>query len=63
MLETGYHQAMLANRTALGYDEYEAFYSFKYPQDGSYCKMPIHQTGEFRLASIEDHKRHYEKVT
>jgi hydroxymethylglutaryl-CoA synthase len=63
MLETSHHQAMLANRIALDYTEYEAFYSFKYPMDGSYCKMPLHQTGGFRLASIEDHKRHYEKVT
>jgi hydroxymethylglutaryl-CoA synthase len=63
MLETSHHQAMLANRIALDYDQYEAFYSFKYPTDGSYCKMPIHQTGKFRLARIEDHKRHYETVT
>jgi hydroxymethylglutaryl-CoA synthase len=62
MLETSHHQAMLANRIALDYDQYEAFYSFKYPQDGSYCKMPIHQTGKFRLVRIEDHKRHYETL-
>lgn len=62
-LDTAYHQAMLANRTELNYPEYEAFYSFKYPHDGSYCKMPTYQTGQFRLSSIQDHKRHYEKVT
>ena len=57
------HQAMLDNRIELDYDQYQAFYSFKYPEDGSYCKIPAHQTGQFRLASIQDHKRHYEKVT
>lgn len=62
-LHTGYHQALLESRTRLTYPEYEAFYSFAYPEDGSYCKIPSHQTGSFRLASIQDHKRHYEKVT
>ncbi len=62
-LSTKYHQAMLAARVPLSYPEYESFYSFKYPQDGSYCKIPTHQTGSFRLAAIEDHKRLYEKVT
>jgi hydroxymethylglutaryl-CoA synthase len=62
-LDSAHHLAMLANRQPLNYSEYEAFYSFKYPQDGSYCKIPAHQTGQFRLASISDHKRQYEKVT
>jgi len=62
-LDTQHHQDMLAQRVALSYPEYEAFYSFKYPEDGSYCKMPSYQTGLFRLASIKDHKRHYEKVS
>jgi hydroxymethylglutaryl-CoA synthase len=62
-LHTQYHQELLERRTMLSYPEYEAFYSFKYPEDGSYCKIPSHQTGSFRLASIQDHKRHYEKVT
>ncbi|MES2218701.1 MAG: hydroxymethylglutaryl-CoA synthase [Pseudomonadota bacterium] len=63
VLHTNYHQQLLANRTPLSYAEYEAFYSFKYPEDGTSCKIPFHQTGSFRLASIQDHKRHYERVT
>jgi hydroxymethylglutaryl-CoA synthase len=63
VLNTEHHQSLLANRMALNYPEYEAFYSFKYPEDGRYCKIPANQTGQFRLASIKDHKRHYEKVT
>ncbi len=62
-LDTQFHHQMLASRKALNYSEYEAFYAFKYPQDGSYCKIPSNQTGQFRLASIQDHKRLYEKVT
>jgi hydroxymethylglutaryl-CoA synthase len=62
-LQTQFHQQLLAKRTELSYAEYEAFYSFKYPEDGTYCKIPMHQTGSFRLASIQDHKRHYERVT
>jgi hydroxymethylglutaryl-CoA synthase len=63
VLETDHHQALLENRTTLTYAEYEAFFSFKYPEDGSSCKIPLHETGQFRLASIEDHKRYYEKTT
>lgn len=63
VLDTHFQQSMVAKRVSLNYPEYEAFYSFKYPQDGSSCKIPSHQTGQFRLASIEDHKRIYEKVS
>jgi hydroxymethylglutaryl-CoA synthase len=62
-LDAAFHQDMLARRITLDYPQYEAFYSFAYPQDGSFCEMPIHQTGQFRLHSVRDHKRHYEKVT
>jgi len=63
VLATAHHQDMLAKRKTLTYAEYEDFFSFKYPDDGSACDMPVHETGQFRLASIADHKRHYEKVT
>lgn len=63
VLDTSRHQAMLEKRVSLSYPEYEAFYSFKYPEDGSHCSIPSHQTGQFRLAAIEDHKRLYEKVS
>jgi hydroxymethylglutaryl-CoA synthase len=63
VLATLQHQAMLSQRVALSYADYVAFYSFQYPQDGSYCKIPSHQTGLFRLAGLQDHKRQYEKVT
>jgi len=62
MLHTDYHQAMLQKRQALTYDEYETFYSFLFPEDGSHCELPFNQTGFFRLKAIRDHKRIYEKL-
>lgn len=61
-LHTKYHQHLLENRTELTYPEYEAFYNFSYPEDGTECVLPRNQTGQFRLAKIVDHKRIYEKV-
>ena len=71
VVQPGYQQqlraaqnlAALTERKTLTYDEYESFYLFSYPEDGSDCKIPQHRTGLFRLNSIKDHKRHYEKVT
>lgn len=63
VLATAHHQDMLAKRKTLTCAEYEDFFSFKYPADGSTCEIPVHETGLFRLASIADHKRQYEKVT
>lgn len=62
MLDTVYHQKMLTERTTLSYPEYEAFYSYQYPIDGSQCETPRYQTGAFRLAGVRDHKRIYERV-
>lgn len=61
-LDSAYHQDLLRDRKELTYPEYETFYSFPYPKDGSHCKIPLNQTGQFRLAAIQDHKRIYEKV-
>lgn len=62
MLQKDKHQTMLAERTTLTYPEYEAFYSYNYPEDGSSCELPQHNTGQFRLAAIRDHKRIYERT-
>ena len=61
-LQSEYHQIMLAERTQLTCAEYEAFYSYVYPEDGSHCDLPMNKTGHFRLAAIRDHKRIYERV-
>jgi hydroxymethylglutaryl-CoA synthase len=62
MLDTEYHQQLLKERTPLIYSEYEAFYTFKYPEDGRRCEIPQYTWGRFRLAAIENHKRIYETV-
>ncbi|MEO8401732.1 MAG: hydroxymethylglutaryl-CoA synthase [Gammaproteobacteria bacterium] len=61
-LDTEYHQQLLASRTLLTYPEYKAFYTFDYPEDGSHCEIPPHQTGKFRLSAVRDHKRFYENT-
>jgi len=60
-LNTIEHQAMLMQRTALSYSQYESFYSFRYPVDGSFCDIPQYKSGQFRLAAIKEHKRLYQK--
>lgn len=62
VLHTHAHQTMLQKRKALTYSEYEAFYTFRFPEDGTHCELPQHQTGLFRLQAIRDHKRIYEKL-
>jgi hydroxymethylglutaryl-CoA synthase len=57
------HKHQLAQRKSLTYAEYEEFFNFSYPRDGSLCEIPVNRTGLFRLASIKDHKRHYEKIS
>jgi hydroxymethylglutaryl-CoA synthase len=54
------HHELLDNRTALSQAEYEAFYQFRYPTDGSKFIVPKHQVGRYRLAKLDQHKRVYE---
>ncbi|HEX4044811.1 MAG TPA: hydroxymethylglutaryl-CoA synthase [Gammaproteobacteria bacterium] len=58
-LHSAYHTQMLAARQPLSYDEYEQFYQFQYIEDGSLQTIPLCQTGLYRLAKIEQHKRVY----
>lgn len=58
-LNTTYHQELLKNRMFLTYDEYEAFYNFPYQEDGSDQEIPVYNTGLFRLARLQQHKRYY----
>ncbi|OGT35731.1 MAG: hydroxymethylglutaryl-CoA synthase [Gammaproteobacteria bacterium RIFCSPHIGHO2_12_FULL_37_14] len=60
-LHTIYHTNLLAHRTPLSYQNYEMFYSFQYPEDGSTVEMPNYHTGSFRIANLQNHKRNYER--
>lgn len=60
-LHTAYHQHLLTTRKLLSAEEYERLYQFKYVEDGSEQDIPVYNTGEFRLAKMQQHKRIYEK--
>lgn len=62
VIDTDLHQDMLNRRQALTYKEYEAFYNFSLPEDGSEFKTSSHQSGSFHLTGIHHHQRQYEKV-
>ena len=61
-LDTKWNQQLLSNRVALNYDEYHQFYTFPFPTDGEECVIPKYNTGQFRLAKIDQHRRVYERV-
>lgn len=61
-LHTNYHAELLAKRIALSAKEYEAFYHHQYVEDGSTQTVPVYETGGFRLAKMEAHKRVYEAL-
>lgn len=58
-LHIAHHQSLLANRQILSYEQYEAFFNFAYAEHGESQTIPLYETGHFRLASIQDHKRCY----
>lgn len=62
VIDRDYHQQLLKSRTALAYQDYEAFYNFSYPTDGQLLEIPAYRTGAFRLAQINEHKRIYEST-
>lgn len=54
-------KTLLDDREWLTVQEYEDFYRHEIPRDGTHYTTPHYQTGEFRLAGVEQHKRLYEK--
>jgi hydroxymethylglutaryl-CoA synthase len=62
-LNTKYHTDLLASRAPLSYQEYESFYQYKYPEDGSEQDIPMYSTGAFRLTKLQNHKRIYTRLT
>jgi len=61
-LRSDTRRQLLAERRFLTIDEYETFYNFSLPQDGSSIRTPHHRTGAFRLSGMTDHQRTYERV-
>lgn len=62
LLDTELHKKMLVTRQPLSYAEYEEFFNFTLPEDGSEFYTPHYDTGKFRLLGVKDHKRLYEVV-
>ena len=62
VLHTAYHQQLFASRTPLSYEEYEAFYQYHYPEDGTSVDIPHYDAGRVRLVKMEGHKRIYQKL-
>ena len=58
-LHSARHQAMLAARNAVSYEEYLRLYNDVEPTDGGVHERGTGSTGRFRLASISHHKREY----
>ena len=61
-LHTNYHTHLFATRKKLSYAEYETFFAFEYCKDGGEQEIPFYDTGSFRIARIEYHKRIYERT-
>jgi hydroxymethylglutaryl-CoA synthase len=61
-LDMAYHQQLLEKRTPLLQEEYESFYTFSMPVDGSSVTVSAYQKGKFRLAAFKEHKRIYEAI-
>ncbi len=54
------HRALLANRTALSYRQYEDIFNYGIPKDGADHVFAPYAGGPIRLAALRDHKRRYE---
>jgi hydroxymethylglutaryl-CoA synthase len=62
MLHQKEHQELLKNRQELSFAEYQKFYHFKLPKDGSSFTLPSYRTGKFRLKAINQDQPQYENV-
>jgi hydroxymethylglutaryl-CoA synthase len=56
------HQAMLAGRSELTFQQYEDIYNYGIPKDGGDHVFAQYRTGPFRFVGIEKHKRIYAHV-
>ncbi len=64
-LKTEQHRRLLESREELDYAAYRDFYLYKsnLPTDGSSVRTPKFETGRFRFAGLEGHKRLYEALS
>jgi hydroxymethylglutaryl-CoA synthase len=62
-LYTENHEKLLNSRTRLSVQQYEDIFNLSIPTDGWDYKFGEYQTGSFRLAGLNAHKRIYEAVS
>jgi len=56
-----YHQDLLNSRQLLSIAQYENFYSYQLPKDGTLHTLPEHTHSNYRLSKLENHKQIYIK--
>ena len=56
------HKELLASRRKLSYQEYENFFLYQLPQDGSVQQTPLCSSKKFRLSGCRHHERLYEAL-
>lgn len=63
-LKAEQNQRLINSRIELDYETYRDFYAYKstLPTDGSTVMTPKHDTGRYRFAGLQEHKRLYEVV-
>lgn len=61
-LYTANHKQLLGSRTGVTVQQYEDIFNLNMPTDGWEYSFGEYQTGSFRLAGINAHKRKYEAV-
>ncbi len=62
-IRTNEHRAMLEQRTALTFQQYEDIFNLRFPTDGEAHRFAQYRTGAFRLAGVQQHKRIYERTS
>jgi hydroxymethylglutaryl-CoA synthase len=62
-LYTDRHRQLLESRTAVTVQQYEDIFNLSVPSDGWDYSFTEYQTGSFRLAGMQAHKRMYEAVS
>jgi hydroxymethylglutaryl-CoA synthase len=63
VLYTNQHKKLLESRTNVSVQQYEDIFNLTIPTDGWDYRFGEYQTGSFRLAGLQAHKRIYEAVT
>lgn len=61
-LDSAYYENLLNQRTAIAYSEYQSFFSFAYPSDGSRVEAPQYPSGRFTLECVDQHQRIYREI-